>query len=71
MLNAGFCKGNTGPQARFTNSLGATLQFRFSPEWRTEASFEPIQNCAFADPNLLSTTLVQQIGFDLFWERRY
>jgi autotransporter translocation and assembly factor TamB len=71
VLNAGFCKGNTGRQARFTNSLGATLQFRFSPEWRTEASFEPVQNCAFADPNLLNTTLVQQIGFDLFWERRY
>jgi len=71
VLNAGFCKGNAGRQARFTNSLGATLQFRFSPEWRTEASFEPVQNCAFADPNLLNTTLVQQIGFDLFWERRY
>ena len=71
VLNAGFCNKATGRQARFTNSLGATLQFRFSPEWRTEASFEPIQYCNFADPNLLNSTLVQQIGFDLFWERRY
>ena len=69
-MNAGFCK-SSGRQTRFTNTLGATLQFRFSPEWRTEASFEPVQNCAFADPNQLQTDLRQQVGFDLFWERRY
>ena len=70
VLNAGFCNNDTRRQARFTNSLGATLQFRFSPEWRTEASFEPIQNCGI-DPNQLNSQLYQQIGFDLFWERRY
>ena len=70
LLSAGFCRGSQR-QTRFTNSLGATLQFRMSPEWRTEASFEPVQNCAFADPNYLNSNLTQQIGFDLFWERRY
>ncbi|MGE5803848.1 MAG: translocation/assembly module TamB domain-containing protein [Gemmatimonadota bacterium] len=69
VLNAGFCKRTSGRQAAFTNSLGATLQYRFSPEWRTEASFEPLQNCSFPDPNQLNQ--LQQIGFDLFWERRY
>jgi hypothetical protein len=42
-----------------------------SPEWRTQASFEPVQNCSFTDVNYLNSNLTQQIGFDLFWERRY
>ena len=70
VLNAGFCR-QSGRQTKFTNMLGATVQYRFSPEWRTEASFEPVQNCAFADPNRLQSDLKQQVGFDLFWERRY
>jgi translocation and assembly module TamB len=69
VLNAGFCKSAT---TRLTNALGATLQFRFSPEWRTEASFEPIRACfVAADPALGTTTLPRQVGFDVFWERRY
>jgi translocation and assembly module TamB len=68
VLNAGFCQGSR--QTRFTNALGATLQFRFSPEWRTEASFEPVRNCT-VDPNLITTTVTRQVGFDVFWERRY
>ena len=68
VLNAGFCPRSR--QARFTNSLGASLQFRFSPEWRTEASFEPVRNCAIGDPDL-TTAVSRQVGFDLFWERRY
>ena len=70
VLNAGFCRG-TSRQTSFTNGLGATLQFRFSPEWRTEASFEPVRNCAASDPNFNTSTVTRQIGFDLFWERRY
>jgi autotransporter translocation and assembly factor TamB len=68
VLNAGFC-----PRSRqtLTNTLGATLQFRFSPEWRTEASFEPIRNCAISDPGLITTAGTRQVGFDVFWERRY
>ena len=69
VLNAGFCPRNR--QAwRFTNGLGATLQFRFSPEWRTEASFEPVRSCS-GDPELNTTTVPRQVGFDVFWERRY
>ncbi|OLC06112.1 MAG: hypothetical protein AUH41_13595 [Gemmatimonadetes bacterium 13_1_40CM_66_11] len=64
VLNAGFCQRTR--QARFTNTLGATLQFRFSPEWRTEASFEPVRNCALNDPVLSTTTVTQQVGFDVF-----
>src|SRR5881396_2728210 len=69
VLNAGVCQSSR--QTRFTNSLGATLQFRFSPEWRTEASFEPVRSCAIGDADLNATTVPRQVGFDLFWERRY
>jgi len=71
VLNAGLCRNTTTQKARFTNTLGATLQFRFSPEWRTEASFEPVSNCGIEDPNLITTTVSRQVGFDVFWERRY
>jgi autotransporter translocation and assembly factor TamB len=70
VLNAGFCQGSR-QTSRFTNSLGATLQFRFSPEWRTEASFEPVRNCAVGELYLNTTTIPRQVGFDVFWERRY
>jgi translocation and assembly module TamB len=72
VLNAGFCSAQRARQSsRFTNSLGATLQFRFSPEWRTEASFEPVRNCAVGELELNTTTVPRQVGFDVFWERRY
>ena len=71
VLNAGFCNANNAKsQARLTNALGATLQFRFSPEWRTEASFEPVRACFVASDPLLSS-VPRQVGFDVFWERRY
>ncbi len=65
VLNAGFCQRQ---QVSVANTLGATLQYRISPEWRTEASFEPLRNCGTtnADQNQK-----QQLGFDFFWERRY
>ena len=70
VLNAGFCQQTqNNPSSRLTNLLGASLQFRFSPEWRSEASFEPVRSCSPA-----STTqppVSRQVGFDLFWERRY
>jgi translocation and assembly module TamB len=69
VLNAGLCSKQS--QARFANSLGATLQFRFSPEWRTEASFEPLRTCAIGANDPLTTTVTRQVGFDVFWERRY
>jgi autotransporter translocation and assembly factor TamB len=67
VLNAGYCQNAS---INLSNALGASLQFRISPEWRTEASFEPVQTCI----NGLRTTAdtpVRQVGLDLFWERRY
>ena len=69
VVNAGYC--SKVRQARFTNTLGATVQYRFSPEWRTEAGFEPIRTCATGDLDLFVPAAPRQIGFDLFWERRY
>ena len=66
VLNAGFCRRQ---QVLGPNTLGASFQYRISPEWRTEASYEPVPNClgsSAADPQ--ST---RQVGLDLFWERRY
>lgn len=68
VLNAGFCRRQAA--APLTNVLGATLQFRFSPEWRTEASFEPVRDCA-TNPSGTGATPTRQVGFDVFWERRY
>jgi autotransporter translocation and assembly factor TamB len=75
VLNAGYCQG---VPVDINSTLGASLQFRISPEWRTEASFEPVTNCnqnylgslvpgaANQNPNAL-----RQVGLDLFWERHY
>jgi autotransporter translocation and assembly factor TamB len=68
VLNAGFCQGR--PVA-VTNTIGLSLQFRLTPEFRTEASFEPVRICS-ADPlDTQSATLLRQVGLDLIWERRY
>jgi len=65
VVNAGFCPNR--PVA-ISNTLGATFQVRLSPEWRTEASVEPVRTCI--DP-LLQQSFGRQMGLDLFWERRY
>jgi len=68
VVNAGFCSGG---QVGVQNMLGLSLQFRISPEWRTEASFAPVQTC-FIDANATQgNTVPRQVGLDLFWERRY
>jgi len=66
VLNAGFCQAQAG-QNRLMNTLGASLQFRMSPEWRTEASFEPVRTCV----TTAGAQAPRQVGFDVFWERRY
>src|SRR2546427_8408967 len=68
VVNAGFCAG--GPVG-VQNMLGLSLQFRISPEWRTEASFAPVQTCAIDAPGTQGNTVPRQVGLDLFWERRY
>lgn len=67
ILNAGFCEGR---RLSLSSTLGATLQFRFSPEWRTEASFEPVRACD-TRANEASRNAPRQLGFDLLWERRF
>jgi translocation and assembly module TamB len=70
VLNAGFCQQTEAQnQSWLTNTLGASLQFRFSPEWRTEASFEPVRRCGLA--SAFQPPVSRQVGVDVFWERRY
>jgi len=69
VVNAGYCQGGQGG---VQNLLGLSLQFRISPEWRTEASFAPVQTCLpDASSGGQATTVPRQVGLDLFWERRY
>jgi hypothetical protein len=69
VVNAGYCQGGQGG---VQNLLGLSLQFRISPEWRTEASFAPVQTCLpDASSGGPATTVPRQVGLDLFWERRY
>ena len=68
VVNAGFCEGRTIARG----SLGLSLQFRISAEWRTEASFQPVQTCSDAAASeTYGSTVPRQVGFDLFWEKRY
>ena len=70
VVNAGFCQQvQSQNQSRLANLLGASFQFRFSPEWRTEASFEPVRACGLG--SLLQAPVSRQVGLDVFWERRY
>src|SRR6266480_2071018 len=68
VVNAGFCAG--GPVG-VQNMLGLSLQFRISPEWRTEASFAPVQTCSSDANATVVNQPPRQVGLDLFWERRY
>jgi translocation and assembly module TamB len=68
VVNAGYCQGGQGGAQ---NLLGLSLQFRISPEWRTEASFAPVQTCLPDASNSGQATVPRQVGLDLFWERRY
>ncbi|HEY6808618.1 MAG TPA: translocation/assembly module TamB domain-containing protein, partial [Gemmatimonadales bacterium] len=68
VLNAGFCQGTA---IDVGNALGASLQYRFNSEWRTEASFEPVRSCDAAITSVSATPAVRQVGLDLFWEKRY
>ncbi|HEX9611871.1 MAG TPA: translocation/assembly module TamB domain-containing protein [Gemmatimonadales bacterium] len=67
VVKGGFCEGDQQRNTR-SSTIGVGLQFRLSPEWRAEASVEPPLECGVARPLLRET---QQVGFDLFWERRY
>lgn len=68
VVNAGFCEGR---QIEVQNTLGLSLQFRVSPEWRTEASFEPLRTCGGPVSGNPVGAVTRQVGLDLFWEKRY
>ena len=66
-FNAGFCPENLG-QFSYSN-LGASLEFRFSKEWRLQTSVEPsLQSCI---QDFGTTTNPYQIGADIRWEREF
>jgi hypothetical protein len=67
-FNAGFCPENLGQFS--SRNLGASLEFRFSREWRVQASVEPsLQSCRrdFG----IGTSNPYQIGSDILWEREF
>ncbi|MGH7529865.1 MAG: translocation/assembly module TamB domain-containing protein, partial [Gemmatimonadales bacterium] len=68
VLNAGseYCPGAV---SQVSSQFGATLQYRLSSEWRTEASFEPLRACVASQAG--DQTPTQQFGLDVHWERRY
>jgi len=70
VLNAGYAGYCPNLNLNLSPTLGASLQFRISPEWRTEASFEPVQSC-YGVLSAAGNAPVRQLGLDLFWERRY
>ncbi|MDQ3224053.1 MAG: translocation/assembly module TamB, partial [Gemmatimonadota bacterium] len=68
-FNAGFCPENL---SQFTYSnLGASLEFRFSREWRLQASVEPTLQTCRQDFGISTTTNPYQIGSDIRWEREF
>ena len=69
-FNAGFCPDFS--QLSYKN-LGASLEFRFSREWKLQSTVEPtIQSCNnFGTTNRLGNTSPYQIGFDILWEREF
>jgi translocation and assembly module TamB len=68
-FNAGFCPENL---SQFTYSnLGASLEFRFSREWRLQASVEPTLQTCRQDFGITTATNPYQIGSDIRWEREF
>ncbi|MEP7175095.1 MAG: translocation/assembly module TamB domain-containing protein [Gemmatimonadales bacterium] len=69
-FNAGFCPDFS--QLSYKN-LGASLEFRFSKEWKLQTAVEPtVQSCGnFGITNRLGNSSLYQIGFDILWEREF
>lgn len=68
VLNAAFCQATA---VDVGNALGASLQYRFNSEWRTEVSFEPVRVCEPTVSTLYQSSGLRQAGLDFFWEKRY
>lgn len=65
VANAGFCQGQA---VAASNTFGLTLKFRISTEFRTEASYQPVQQCNATGP---APSVTRQFGVDVIWERWY
>ncbi len=48
---------------------GASMEFRFSRNWKFSASRDPVRDCS--DPGSQSSTLGYQLGVDLVSEKSY
>ncbi len=56
-------------QRGLTSNFGASLEYRFSPNWHFAASRDPVNACTLTGGAFYSSR--SQFGLDLFWERRY
>ncbi len=69
-FNAGFCPDLSQLSHR---NLGASLEFRFSHEWKLQSNLEPsFQSCnGVVRVTNLTTFNPYQVGFDILWEREF
>ncbi len=70
-FSAGFCPDFSQLRGR---TLGASLEFRFSQEWKLQSSVEPtVQSCGTLSANAFQFTSTNpyQIGLDILWEREF
>ncbi|MEO7985196.1 MAG: translocation/assembly module TamB domain-containing protein [Gemmatimonadales bacterium] len=70
-FSAGFCPDFSQLRGR---TLGASLEFRFSREWKLQGSVEPtVQSCGSVSANAtrFTSTNPYQIGLDILWEREF
>jgi translocation and assembly module TamB len=65
-LSAGFCPND---QLLNYKALGASLEWRFSRQWRSSVSLAPSEACELS-PSAIRPTRYQ-IGVDLLWEREF
>jgi hypothetical protein len=56
-------------RGRLASDLGASFEYRFSPNWHFAFSRDPVNACTLA--GAASRQFRSQIGWDLFWEKRY
>lgn len=70
-FTAGFCPDFSQLIGR---TLGASLEFRFSREWKMQSSVEPtVKSCGTlsSNANRYTSTNPYQVGFDILWEREF
>jgi hypothetical protein len=70
-FSAGFCPDFSQLRGR---TLGASLEFRFSHEWKLQSSVEPtVQSCGTLSANAFrfTSTNPYQVGLDILWEREF